>query len=277
MRRVWAALLLGALLASTLLGIIAYVTLTPHPTPASTDSYGMAARSIEYQTNVILDDLPQPSVAELKSLNITELGVSIWPDFASHPEWWSLLTAWNSQMHQRGFTTRATIHYANDTTIFVPMIVRAGFDVLGFDELLSDGELNSTSLMAAIAFARSLNAHIGISLNEYSLTALNTIHELVEKYRTPGVRMASSDFNNLTQAENLAAANLTALPPHRHGAWIIFINDTQNSWDSYRRLNTWIRILTGTNLDLLLWEVDSAGTWQQNWPLVTNIIQSSEN
>lgn len=77
------------------------IDIVPSITQAGADSYGLATRSLQYETSVILDNLPQPSYSELKRLGIVELGVSIWPDFLTHPDWWSRLQAWNNEAQRR--------------------------------------------------------------------------------------------------------------------------------------------------------------------------------
>jgi hypothetical protein len=157
-----------------------------------------------------------------------------------------------------------------------PLIVSAGFDAIGYDELISIGALNQASLINAIQIARQLKTNIGVSVTESDYTALQDIHNLIKESNIPGVRMASSNYNNLSQTEDVAKlAEEYPIPYHRHGAWVIFSHDFQNNWDAYQNLTTWLDKIINLHYDLLLWEVDTAGTWQQNWQLVANTLSSS--
>jgi len=247
------------LIAGTLTPVSAFADqLSVRPYAAYTNS----ERGIAIEDMVLFRNATSPSLSELKQAGFTLVGTYAEPWFDS---WhWGVITNWMTSAHKLGLRTFLMIYDtpSNDVAL-ATKAVSLGSDVLMLDELLSRYNTTRDQLRSIINAGLTAKNRLQFIVNEYVPRNIQNAYAWTSDLSS--VRIATDNYDNksIIDLDISLSANYGKKPL----AWLIFAQGSQD-FDCYLHLDSWLTYVKQTNINVLWWFVDAAGTWQTQWPLV---------
>jgi len=175
---------------------------------------------------------------------------------------------WNEKAHKYGFRTYAHINDLDQVEALAATAVGNGFDTVELDEMISNRGMTEEQFVKIVSAARRVKAETEFIITEWNRNAIERAFQWAA--RVPGVRVASSDYDDPTTLDYVRMLQQT------HGvkaiAWLIFIPDPEHDWNCSKEIREWGGRAKVLGLDLFFWSINADETWMMRWEIVRSLL-----
>jgi hypothetical protein len=222
------------------------------------------AKGILFDGNVILQDLPRPSLRELELNGFTSVGLGFISSYS--PNKLRAIIHFIDAAHRVGLQVFLMINNSKTGLIRdAQLAAKLGVDVIDIDEPLSAYHLLPEDLGAVMDAALSIAPNIRFLVNEWAPDDLENVYAWSAN-RT-NVDVAEDDYVSIEIIDfNIYLANMYHKTAYN---WLI-LYDERTADACSRDLTHWINYSTQRPTNTFYTFIDSAGNWQQNWDSVVS-------